>query len=404
MASLEPSKALKGLPPYLFVHLLELKRQAKELGRDILDLGMGNPDLPTPPHIVEALREAIKDPATHRYPIGKGTSEFLGAVADYYQRRFNVKSDPASEIVALVGSKEGIGHSFMALADPGDTVIVPTPAYPAHVNAPFISRTKPYWSVLKEENNFLMDFGKIPTQVWRRARLMVINYPNNPTGAVIEDKSYLKEALKLAARHGVLILYDNPYSEICFDGYKAPSILELPGAKNWAIEFNSLSKTYSMAGWRIGYALGNPKAIAYLAKFKGFIDYGVPTFVQRAGIEALNSGGEEATAKIYESRRNAFIQAAKEEADWEIPKVKGSMYLWTKIPKWSRKKKSFDFAKDLLLKTGVCLSPGTGFGQAGEGYVRISLVESEARLKEAARRIGSLRSASPKKEFVKAGS
>ncbi|MBI2070708.1 MAG: aminotransferase class I/II-fold pyridoxal phosphate-dependent enzyme [Elusimicrobia bacterium] len=391
MSPVKPSKALSNLPPYLFVHLLELKRQAKELGRDIIDLGMGNPDIPTPPHIVEALAQAVRDPSTHRYPIGRGTPEFLSAAAAYYKKRFNAVVDPSTEAVALVGSKEGIGHTFMALADPGDTVIVPTPAYPAHVNAPYISRTKPYWAVLSEDNGYLMDFGKIPASVLRKARLMVLNYPNNPTGAVVENKSYLKDALKLAAKYGFLILYDNPYSDICFDGYRAPSILELSGAKKYAVEFNSLSKTYSMAGWRIGYALGNAQAIGYLAKFKGFIDYGVPTFIQRAAIAALENGGEEETAKIYERRRNAFLRAARENAGWDIPKVKASMYLWTKIPAWSKTKKSFDFVKNLLLQTGVCLSPGTGFGQAGEGYVRISLVESEERLAEAARRISSLK-------------
>ncbi|MBI4064180.1 MAG: aminotransferase class I/II-fold pyridoxal phosphate-dependent enzyme [Elusimicrobia bacterium] len=387
---IKPAKALENLPPYVFVHLLEFKAQAKALGRDIIDLGMGNPDLPTDPAIVEALAQAARDPATHRYPLGKGTPQFLSAVTGFYQRRFGVGIDPVSEALALIGSKEGLAHAFFALANPGDTVIVPTPAYPAHINAPYISRTKPHWAVLSQKNNFLVDFGKIPTAVLKKTKLMVLNYPNNPTGAVVTDRNYLKEALKLASRHGFLLIYDNAYSEITFDGYQAPSILEFPGAKNCAVEFNSFSKTYSMAGWRVGYVVGNAKAVGYLAKFKSFLDYGVPAFIQLAAAQAMRRGGEGEIARIYQNRRDVFLQAARDLAQWEIPKVQGSMYLWTKIPSWYKKKKSLDFVKDLVLKTGVCVSPGTGFGSAGEGYVRISLVETEDRLREAARRVGSL--------------
>ncbi|MBI4669945.1 MAG: aminotransferase class I/II-fold pyridoxal phosphate-dependent enzyme [Elusimicrobia bacterium] len=384
----KPSKAVLSLPPYLFYHLVELKKKAKARGREIIDLGMGNPDIPTPRHIVEALRDAVGDSATHRYPMAKVTEDFPRAVAEYYRRRFNVDLDPAGEIVTLIGSKEGIAHSFFALADPGDTVVIPTPAYPAHVNAPYISRTKPYWAPLLEKNNFLMDFSSIPAGVLRKTKLLVLNYPNNPTGAVIEDRAYYKEALALAAKYGFLILYDNPYSEICFDGYKAPSILEMPGAKKHCIEFNSLSKTYSMAGWRIGYALGNSKAIGYLTKFKTFVDYSVSGFIQKAGAVALRGGGEEAISDIYQKRRDAFLEAVEKHAGWPIPKVKASMYLWARVPEKYHKAGSFGFAEKLLLETGVCVSPGVGFGKAGEGYVRIALVESEDKLRRAAELIG----------------
>ncbi|MBI4368689.1 MAG: aminotransferase class I/II-fold pyridoxal phosphate-dependent enzyme [Elusimicrobia bacterium] len=396
----KPSEALAHLPPYLFVHLIEFKRQAKALGRDIIDLGMGNPDQSTPSLIVEALREAVRNPETHRYPAGKGIPEFLGAAGHYYERRFGVKLDPDKEIMALIGSKEGIAHLFLAMTNPGDQVIIPSPAYPAHTNAPFITRTKPHWAPLLEKNGYLIDFGAIPGDVLRRAKIVILNYPNNPTGAVIEDMGYLKEVLKLSKKYGFLVLYDNPYSEITFDGYRAPSILSLPGAKNRCVEMNSLSKTYSMAGWRIGYALGNAQAIGHLAKFKSFVDYGAPMFIQKAAMAAFNSDESSGIAATYEKRRNAFVKSAASFAGWKIPKVKGSMYLWAKLPAWSKKKTSFDFVKDLVFKTGVCLSPGSGFGREGEGYVRISLVASEERLIEANRRIGSLRSGSLLKEPV----
>ncbi|MEK6542997.1 MAG: aminotransferase class I/II-fold pyridoxal phosphate-dependent enzyme, partial [Elusimicrobiota bacterium] len=287
-----PTDTLQNLPPYIFMHLVELKRQAKDKGRDIIDLGMGNPDIPTPAHIRDALKVAVDDQSTHRYPLHEGLLAFRQAVSDFYARRFSVTTDPQKEVLALIGSKEGLGHMLFALTNPGNTIIVPSPAYPAHTYAPFLARVKTHWAPLKEENEWMLDFGAIPNKVLSKAKLMILNYPNNPTGAVVRDDAYLREALKLAKRHGFLIVYDNAYSEITFDGYTAPSILEGKDAKKYAVEFNSMSKTYSMCGWRIAYALGNDKALAYLKKFKSFLDYGVPEFIQRAAIAALTGGGE----------------------------------------------------------------------------------------------------------------
>jgi LL-diaminopimelate aminotransferase len=368
--------------------LVTLKQKARALGREIIDLGMGNPDLPTSGAILEALAKAVQNPETHRYPLTKGTPRFRKAAADFYRRRFGVSMDPETETLSLIGSKEGLGHLFFALTDPGDTVVVPSPAYPAHTNAPYLSRTKAHWAPLLEKNGYLMDFGSIPKKVLDRAKLLILNYPNNPTGAVVEDKNYLREAVRLAKKHGFLLVYDNAYSELTFDGYAAPSVLEIPGAKACSIEFNSLSKTYSMAGWRAGYCLGNAKAVGILEKFKGFIDYGAPAFIQEAAAFALDSATESALAGIYQSRRDAMLEALRAHCDWSLPRVKGSMYLWGPLPKACARWGSFQFVEKLLLATGVCYSPGVGFGKQGEGYIRISLVAPEKGLREAARRTG----------------
>lgn len=385
---MKPSQTLSNLPPYVFMRLVELKKQARELGKDIIDLGMGNPDVATAEHIRQALKTSIDDPITHRYPLHEGTAAFREGIAAFYRRRFSVTLNPNGEILALLGSKEGLGHLIMAMTDPGDTIIAPSPAYPAHSYAPYLARVKTHWAVLEEKNDWMLDFAAIPEKILRRAKLLILNYPNNPTGAVIKDVAYLKEAVRCAKKYGFLLIYDNAYSEITFDGYVAPSVLEIKDAKKYAVEFNSFSKTYSMAGWRVGYAVGHDKAIGYLRKFKSFLDYGVPEFIQRAAIAALEAGGERDMALMYERRRDTFLSAVLMQVDWAIPKPSGSMYLWARLPKPYQRTGSLRFVQKLLLETGVCLSPGSGFGRHGEGYVRISLVAPEDRLTEAARRIG----------------
>ncbi|MBI5630006.1 MAG: aminotransferase class I/II-fold pyridoxal phosphate-dependent enzyme [Elusimicrobia bacterium] len=384
-----PSKKLSGLPPYLFVRLHALKLQAQAAGLPIIDLGQGSPDLASPPNVVAALKAAVDEPWTHRYPQTQGLPELRKAIAAWYSRRFNVALDPEKEVLPLVGSKEGLAHLFMALLEPGQGVLVPNPCYPVHYNGVILAGGKPFLMPLKEENGFLPNLKKIPAEAARRCKILLLNYPNNPTGAVLEDAGLLEEALAFSRRHGCLVAYDNAYSELTFDGYRAPSILQLPGARRRAVEFHSLSKTYSMAGWRIGFVVGNAEAIAHLGKFKGFLDYGIPSFIQRAAVEALN-GPQDSIAeacRVYRERRDALV-AALAGIGWEVPAPRAAMYLWGRLPEVARKKGSLAFAESLILEKGVVLSPGVGFGPHGESYIRFSLVAPKEKLALAARRIG----------------
>jgi len=384
-----PSKKLSGLPPYLFVKLAALRRQAEAAGLPVIDLGQGSPDLPSPRHVVAALQAAAAEPWTHRYPPSSGLPELRQAVAAWYGRRFGVTLHPDKEVVPLIGSKEGIAHLLMALLDTGQGVLVPNPCYPVHYNGPILAGGKVHLMPLKEENGFLPDLSRVPAAKARGAKVLLLNYPNNPTGAVLEGTGFLKEALAFSRRYGCLVAYDNAYSELTFDGYQAPSILQIPGAKARAVEFHSFSKTYSMAGWRIGFAVGNAQALEQLSKFKGFLDYGIPAFIQKAATAALN-GPQDYVAesrRIYQSRRDALVQALA-EAGWDVPPCRAGMYLWGKIPAKAAKKGSLAFVTRLILEYGVVISPGVGFGPCGEGYARFSLIAPEEKLREAARRIG----------------
>lgn len=386
-----PSRKLSGLPPYIFVRLHGLKLQAEAAGRQVIDLGQGSPDLPSPDNVVAALKNAVSEPWTHRYPQTQGLPALREAIAGWYKRRFGVSLDPETEVLPLVGSKEGIAHLFMALLEPGQEVLVPNPCYPVHYNGVILAGGKPHLMPIAEENGFLPELGKIPASAAKNSKVLLLNYPNNPTGAVLEDNRLLEEAVAFSRRHGCLIAYDNAYSELVFDDYKAPSILQIAGALERAVEFHSFSKTYSMAGWRIGFAVGNSEALAHLGKFKGFLDYGIPAFIQQAAIEALN-GPQDYVARaceIYRKRRNALVKALA-SIGWEVPVPKAAMYLWGRLPESVRKGGSLAFAERLILEHGVVLSPGVGFGPLGEGYVRFSLVAPEPKLEEAARRIGRL--------------
>lgn len=384
-----PSKKLAGLPPYLFVRLAQLKAKAEASGLSVIDLGQGSPDLPSPGNVVEAVRAAVEEPWTHRYPQTQGLPELRRAIAGWYKRRFSVQLDPDAEVLPLVGSKEGLAHLLMAVLDPGQGVLVPSPCYPVHYNGAVLAGGRAHLMPLLHENGFLPDLRQITAAQARDSKVLILNYPNNPTGAVLESNLLLEDALSFSRKHGALVAYDNAYSELTFDGYRAPSILQIKGAIRNAVEFHSLSKTYSMAGWRIGFVVGNADAIANLGKFKGFLDYGIPGFIQKAAIEALNGPQDyvERARRTYQSRRDALVKALA-AIGWEVPVPRATMYIWAPLPKAARRRGSLAFAERLILEHGVVVSPGVGFGPTGEGFIRISLIASEEKLEEAAQRIG----------------
>jgi LL-diaminopimelate aminotransferase len=390
MINLKLSKNLESLPPYLFTKINLLKKEAYAKKLDVIDLGMGNPDYPTPDLIVNRLCETIlHHKNTHRYPQAKGMPKFRKTISDWMLKRFGVKINPDEEVLSLIGSKEGIAHLCMAYLNPGDTVLVCDPAYPVHFNGPILSGAKIYSMPLLAKNSFLPDFTKIPKKTAENAKIMFLNYPNNPTAAVVEDDNFWKEAIDFCRKNNILLVSDNAYSEITFNGYRAPSIFEFPHAKETAIEFHSFSKTYNMAGWRLGWACGAKKLLYPLEKIKSFIDYGSPTFMQLAGVAALMH--EHSLIKdvisCYE-RRMKKLSAGLTKLGWNAPETKATMYIWAEFPEHLKKHGSLKLCEDLLRQTGVALSPGAAFGKCGEGFARISLVTHDRRFHDALLRIG----------------
>jgi len=384
----DPSKRFNVLAPYVFSIQDEKKLRLKAEGKKIIDLGMGSPDLPTPPYIVDGLVKAVTDhKETHRYPNSKGLFRLREGIAKWYKKRFNVDLDPDREVLPLVGSKEGITHLALAYLDPGDFTITLNPTYPAHYNGTLIAGGQVYFLPLRESNRFLPDISEIPTEVLNKTKLMIISFPHNPTTSVV-DRSFYQAILSLAERYDFIVVSDLAYSEICFDGYKAPSILEIDGAKERAIEFHSFSKTFNMAGWRVGFVVGNKDVIARLAQIKSYIDYGIFEAIQYACIEALNGPWDEVekTVKTYAKRRDAFIKIINNYNVYPmVPKA--TMYVWMKIPS---KYTSQEFANKLLDERRIVVSPGDSFGKHGEGFIRIALVEPEELVIEAADAIGSM--------------
>jgi aspartate/methionine/tyrosine aminotransferase len=383
------SEKLNALPPYIFTRIKVLAAQAAARKLDVIDLGMGNPDLPTPPHIVARLVDTVQNhPRTHRYPQAKGIPRFRRAVASWTEKRFGVKLDPESEVLALVGSKEGVAHLCAAYLDPGDYALVPVPTYPVHLNGVYLAGGRVHSMPLTPAADFLPDYGAIPQKVLEKAKILFLSYPNNPTAAVVEDPAFFKDTIRFAKKHDLLIAYDNPYCELTFDDYVAPSILQFDGAKDTALEFNSTSKTYNMAGWRIGWACGEKKLLAPLEKFKSFVDYGAPSFIQLAAAAALEGPQDcvKELVKVYQKRRDYFVGALN-KIGWPTPLPKATMYVWTPIPEPFRKGGSLAFAEKLVSETGVVCTPGVGFGEEGEGYVRFSLVTHDDRLYDAILRI-----------------
>lgn len=384
---MKQARRLDNAPPYLFVEIEKKIKQAQERGMDVINLAIGDPDMPTPDFVVEKMVEAVRNPVYHQYPEYDGCIEFRQAAADFYLRRFGVKADPESEVLALLGSKEGIAHIFAALVNDGDFTLVPDPQYPVYKLATSITGGIYYPMPLKAENSYLPDFSQIPEEVLKRAKILFVNYPNNPTGTVA-DLAFYQKVVDLGRKYDILICNDNAYSEFTYDGIRAPSVLQAEGAMETAIEFHTLSKSYNMTGWRIGYAVGNRDAIAKLKKMKHNIDSGAFTAVQIAGIEALEKGdafiGQ--MVGVYDRRRlSAF--GYLDELGWKYIRTSGAFYIWTRVPEGFT---SAEFADFLLDSCGVVVAPGAGYGDYGEGYFRISLTVPDNRLEEAFGRIKAL--------------
>nr|WP_240547869.1 aminotransferase class I/II-fold pyridoxal phosphate-dependent enzyme [Paenibacillus lignilyticus] len=377
----------------IFAEVAEWKREAMRLGMNVIDLSIGSPDLPPSLPIRQALSEAVLRDDVYGYPGSKGSVRFLRQAADWLAYRFGIEVDPEHELLSLMGSQDGLGHLALSLCNPGDIALVPDPGYPVYMAGLAVAGVEPYHMPLLAENQFLPDFDAIPEEVWQRAKFMLLNYPSNPVSAVA-DIPFFEQAVAYAKRHGVLIVHDLAYSEMAFDGYRPPSILQVSKASEVAVEFHSLSKSFNMAGCRIGFLAGNRKAIAALRELKANIDYGVFLPVQEAGIVALQQdmlGDQPSVGALYETRRDRFIEALREQG-WEIASPKATMFIWAKLPpmQWqlSESWTSRRISREMLERTGVAVIPGDAFGEQGEGYVRIALVEKEERLIEAAERIG----------------
>jgi len=384
---MEEFRRIKRLPPYVFNIVNELKIQARARGEDIIDFGMGNPDLPTPPHIVEKLVEAVRNPKNHRYSASRGIPKLRAAIADWYRRNYGVELDPETEAIATIGAKEGIAHLALALLEPGDSALVPDPTYPIHAYSAIIAGGNVSSARLDPEEDFFQGLLECFRASWPLPKLLILSFPHNPTTSVVEP-DFFEKVVSLAKENNLLVVHDFAYADLVFDGYKAPSFLQAPGAKEVGVEFFTLSKSYSMPGWRVGFAVGNPQIIAALARIKSYLDYGVFQPIQIASIIALN-GPQDCVKQIvatYQSRRDCLVDGLN-RAGWKIAKPKGTMFLWAKIPDRYLAMGSLEFSKFLLKEAKVAVSPGIGFGQYGDPYVRFALVENEDRTRQAIRSI-----------------
>jgi alanine-synthesizing transaminase len=378
---------VKRLPPYVFNAIGELCLKARREGEDIIDFGMGNPDDPTPPHIVEKLIEAASKGSNHRYSVSRGVFKLRLAICDWYKRRFAVEFDPEAEAIVTIGSKEGIAHLALALLDQGDVVLAPTPTYPIHQYACVIAGAQVVGIPLCNGRDFFDEMvttvGKLPS----RPKLLIINFPHNPTTATV-DHRFMARVVEFARAHEVLVVHDLAYADLCFDGYRAPSIMEVPGAREVAVEFFTLSKSYNMPGWRVGFAVGNREMIAALARLKSYFDYGMFAPVQVAAIAALN-GPQDCVGEIVETyrRRRDVLIGGLDRAGWPVMPPSATMFVWAPIPEPFCEMGSLEFAKFLLREAKVAVSPGIGFGSDGDGYVRFALIENEQRTRQAIRGI-----------------
>ncbi len=379
-----PAERIKKLPAYPFARLDELKTKAREQGLDLIDLGMGNPDGATPAPVVEAAVKALQNPANHGYPPFEGTVNFRRTITNWYHRRYGVNLDPDSEALPLLGSKEGLAHLALAYINPGDVVLVPSPSYPVHFRGPLIAGGSVYSLILKPENNWLIDLAAIPDDVAHKAKILYFNYPSNPTAAVA-PREFFEEIVAFARKYEILLVHDLCYAELAFDGYQPTSLLEIPGAKDIGVEFHTMSKTYNMAGWRVGFVVGNSQVIQGLRTLKTNLDYGIFAALQSAAETALQLPDSYLVEvqNRYQTRRDFLIEGLS-QLGWNLPKTQATMYLWVPCPPGMS---STDFALDVLQKTGVVLTPGNAFGVGGEGYVRVSLIAECDRLGEVLRRL-----------------
>ena len=371
------SRRVENLPPYLFVEISKKIAEKRAKGEDIVSFAIGDPDIPTPPHIIDRLCQAAQDPTNHRYPETVGLPELRQAIAGWYERRFGVSLDADKEVLPLIGSKEGIGHIALCFIDPGDTALVPDPAYPVYSVSTILAGGRPYYMPLVEENGFLPDLDAIPAHILKKAKLLWINYPNNPTSA-IADLNFFNRVVEFAQQHDLAVCHDGPYSEVTFDGYRPVSFMQADGAKEIGVEFHSLSKSYNMTGWRIGMVVGNAEMIDALKRVKSNLDSGIPQAIQYAAIEAL-TGSQDCIQEhnaVYQRRRDLIIDVLN-NIGLEAKPPKASLYIWAKVPEGYT---SVDLATDLLEEIGVVVTPGVGYGKNGEGYVRLSLTIPNAAL------------------------
>ncbi len=375
---------IKRLPPYVFATVNNLKMEARRKGEDIIDLGMGNPDGATPRHIVDKLIDAARKPKNHRYSASKGITQLRIAICEWYKRRYDVDLDPESEAVVTIGSKEGLSHLVLATVGPGDVVLTPTPAYPIHPYSVIIAggeiRTVPIGAGI----DFFEEVEKAYKTAWPRPKMLIMNFPHNPTTQVVDGLGFFKKVVDFAKENRIIVLHDLAYADLVYDDYKAPSFLQVPGARDVGVEFFSLTKSYSMAGWRVGFCCGNKEIVGALIKIKSYLDYGMFQPIQIASIVALRGQQDcvDDIRTVYERRRNVLMKGLR-QAGWTIEPPKATMFAWAEIPESFRKMGSLEFCKLLIRKGGVAVSPGIGFGEGGDNFVRFALVENEHRIRQA---------------------
>lgn len=378
---------IKRLPPYVFNIINDLKQEARRQGEDIVDFGMGNPDQPAPPHVVDKLVEAARKPQNHRYSVSRGIYKLRVAITDWYERRFDVRLDPDSEAIVTIGSKEGLGHLVLAMLDPGDVVLCPSPTYPIHQFSVIIAGGDLRSIPLISSAGFMGQLEEAIKQTWPKPKLLILSFPHNPTTEVVELE-FFERIVHFAHEHGLLVIHDLAYADITFDNYEPPSLLQVPGAKEIGVEFFSLSKSYNMPGWRVGFAVGNTEMIHALARLKSYLDYGIFQPVQIAAIHALNGPTEPVRmiCETYRRRRDTLVDGLQ-RMNWRIRKPKATMFVWAEIPDTYKALGSVEFSKFLLREAKVAVSPGIGFGEYGDPFVRFALIENEHRTRQAVRTI-----------------